>query len=216
MSGARDACLGRLRASLAGVDAMRRTGRVETWLGAARRGPLPALPADPLATFVARAEAAAARVRCVGSPTEVMAALGEILGALGDKPLLVAAPDARLRALPWPTDLPVEHRNAAADDRLCLSVAYAGIAETGSLALISGPQTPTGLNFLPDHFVCLLQAERILPYPEDLWARLRAEPGMLPRGVHLITGPSRTADVEQTMQLGAHGPRQLTILLAIP
>ena len=67
---------------------------------------------------------------------------------------------------------------------------------------------------LPDQFVCLLRAEHIVPHPEDVWARLGTETGVLPRGVHLITGPSRTADVEQTMQLGAHGPRQLTILLS--
>jgi len=48
---------------------------------------------------------------------------------------------------------------------------------------------------------------------EDAWALLRAERCSLPRATNIITGPSRTADVEQTIQLGAHGPRRLHVLL---
>jgi len=214
MSGARDNCLRRLRASLATADVRQRTTDVESWLRQARPGPLPALAAHPTETFCARAEASAAQLRRVATAVDLIAALQEILGATDKQRSLVVAPDERLRALPWPADLPVEHRHAGRDDRLCLSVAEAGIAETGSLVLLSGTQTPSGLNFLPDHFVCLLAADRVLAYPEDLWAELRARPGGLPRAVHLITGPSRTADVEQTMQLGAHGPRHLTILMS--
>ena len=47
----------------------------------------------------------------------------------------------------------------------------------------------------------------------DLWARLRMESRGMPRALNLITGPSRTADVEQTIQLGAHGPRSVHVIL---
>jgi L-lactate utilization protein LutC len=87
------------------------------------------------------------------------------------------------------------------------------VAETGSLVLLSSPQTPTRLNFLPDHFLCVLQAERVVPYLEDAWQLIRTEHGTMPRTVNLVTGPSRTADIEQTLQLGAHGPRRLHVLL---
>jgi L-lactate utilization protein LutC len=79
--------------------------------------------------------------------------------------------------------------------------------------LTSGPQTPTTLNFLPDHFLCVLAAGRIVPRLEDAWDLLRGEPGGMPRALNFVTGPSRTADVEQTIQLGAHGPRRLHVIL---
>ena len=52
------------------------------------------------------------------------------------------------------------------------------------------------------------------PY-EDAWDRLRAAEGegRLPRTVNFITGPSRTGDIEQTIQMGAHGPRRLHVIL---
>jgi len=78
---------------------------------------------------------------------------------------------------------------------------------------LSGPESPTTLNFLPDDFLCLLPESRIVPRLEDAWALLRAERGSMPRATNIITGPSRTADVEQTIQLGAHGPRRLHVLL---
>jgi L-lactate dehydrogenase complex protein LldG len=94
-----------------------------------------------------------------------------------------------------------------------LSWALAGVAETGSLLLASGPHTPTALNFLVDDFLCVLPIDRLVPHLEDAWQLVRGELGVLPRALNLITGPSRTADVEQTIQLGAHGPRRLHLLL---
>lgn len=126
---------------------------------------------------------------------------------------LVAAPHPWLVGLSWPDELTLHRRAVRDGDRAGITVAFAGIAETGSLVLLSGPQTPTTLNFLVDDFICLLPAQRILAHLEDGWDRLRAEIGGLPRAVNLITGPSRTADVEQTIQLGAHGPRRLHVIL---
>ena len=75
------------------------------------------------------------------------------------------------------------------------------------------PKTPTLLNFLPEYCIVLLHAQDLFDYYEQLWARLATEEGFPQRVVNLITGPSRTADVEQTIQLGAHGPRELHVLL---
>jgi L-lactate dehydrogenase complex protein LldG len=85
--------------------------------------------------------------------------------------------------------------------------------------LASGPSGPTTLNFLPETHMVVLKARDIAGCYEDAWDRLRAVQGtaedgaLLPRTVNMITGPSRTADIEQTIQLGAHGPRRLCILL---
>jgi L-lactate dehydrogenase complex protein LldG len=91
--------------------------------------------------------------------------------------------------------------------------AFAGIAETGTLMLPSGPDRPTTVNLLPDTAMVLLRASRLVGAYEDAWDRLRAEQGGMPRNVMLVTGPSRSADIEQTLELGAHGPRRLHILL---
>ncbi|MDX1401836.1 MAG: LUD domain-containing protein, partial [Kiloniellales bacterium] len=104
---------------------------------------------------------------------------------------------------------------ARADDGASLSPAFAGVAETGTLMLHSGEKIPTTLNFLPDDHIVLLKASRIVAGYEDGWDLLRAQSkdGLLPRTVNFITGPSRTADIEQKIELGAHGPRRLHILL---
>jgi hypothetical protein len=91
--------------------------------------------------------------------------------------------------------------------RVAVSQARSAIAETGSLVLASGPQTPTRLNFLPDHQLVVLRRGTVVAHLED------ALQGEMPRALNIITGPSRTADVEQTLQLGAHGPRRLHVLL---
>ena len=79
--------------------------------------------------------------------------------------------------------------------------------------LLSGPDHPTTLNFLPDTHIVVLRASQVVGPYEDAWARLRAAATAMPRTVNFVTGPSRTADIEQTIQLGAHGPRRLHIVL---
>ena len=77
------------------------------------------------------------------------------------------------------------------------------------------PDNPTTLNFLPDLHVIVVNAADILPDFETVMASLRARfgGGRLPRNVNFITGPSRSADIEQTLILGAHGPRQLHVVV---
>ncbi|MGD2082106.1 MAG: LUD domain-containing protein [Chromatiales bacterium] len=210
MSGSRERILAGLRRTLGRADDPGRAGAVDRWLRETGRGPLPRIADDVPGAFAEKAQAAAAEVHRVRDDAR---AVQMLLDATPVGAALVAAPDERLRGLPWPAQRRPEMRKAGASDPVCVSVAWAGIAETGSLVLLSGPDTPTGLGFLPDHLLCLLDCERILPHPEDVWARLRAELQTMPRGVNLLTGPSRTADVEQTIQLGAHGPRRLSILL---
>jgi len=107
----------------------------------------------------------------------------------------------------------VEHRRPESSDAVVLSVAFAAIAETGSLAMVSGNSTPTSWNFLAETFVCMVAKDRVVGHLEDVFSMLRAELGSPPRALNLVTGPSRTADVEQTIQLGAHGPRRVHVIL---
>jgi L-lactate utilization protein LutB len=110
----------------------------------------------------------------------------------------------------WPSALRPEFGTTDGRASLGVSRALAGVAETGSLALASGPDTPTGLNFLPEFHIVVLARHQLVAHLEDAWA---AVGWPRPRAINLITGPSRTADVEQTLQLGAHGPRQLHVIL---
>jgi L-lactate dehydrogenase complex protein LldG len=123
------------------------------------------------------------------------------------------ATQSPLNEIDWPQSLTIEHRPARREDRIAVTGAFAGIAETGTLVLLSSPGSPTTLNFLPDVHIAVLRREQIVTHIEDVWTRLRAQSKAMPRTVNMITGPSRTADIEQTIQLGAHGPRSLHVIL---
>jgi L-lactate dehydrogenase complex protein LldG len=127
------------------------------------------------------------------------------------------APDEELEALPWKDQpmLTVTRGAAREPDAVSVTGALAGIAETGTLMLHSGPGGPSSLNFLPETHVVVLPAARVVGSYEDGWDLLRRRfgNGTMPRTVNFITGPSRSADIEQTIQLGAHGPRRLHIVL---
>ena len=224
MSAGRDQILETVRRSLKrghgdGDDAAR--ARVEARLSETPRGPVPARALIPLAEqvdlFEAMAVEQAATVARVARPEDVPAAVADYLKAANLAPRLRLAPDPELEDLPWDGQplLEVETGKAEAADQVSLTGAFAGVAETGTLLLVSGPQSPTTLNFLPETHIAVLRASRMVGPYEDAWDRVRAlyGRGSLPRTVNFITGPSRTADIEQTIQLGAHGPRRLHIVL---
>ena len=79
--------------------------------------------------------------------------------------------------------------------------------------LLSGPDSPTTLNFLPEDHVVVLRESRIVAHPGDAWALLRKERAMVPRTVNPICGPSKTGDVELEILEGAHGPRRLHVVV---
>jgi len=164
--------------------------------------------------FVAMAEEVQTTVDRVAGLADVPAAVAVYLASENLPAELVMAPDPALDAIPWGERpmLRLRRGKAAPGDQVSLTPAFAGIAETGTLMLTSGPETPTTLNFLPDTHIVVLRADQVLPHYEEGWSRLRAS-GAIPRTVNFITGPSRTGDIEQRIQLGAHGPRRLHIVL---
>ena len=100
-------------------------------------------------------------------------------------------------------------------DTVSLTPCLAAVAETGTLMLVSGAETPTTLNFLPDTHVVVVRAGQVVVSYEEGWDLIRSR-GAMPRTVNLVTGPSRTGDIEQRIQLGAHGPRRLHVVLVDP
>jgi L-lactate dehydrogenase complex protein LldG len=161
-------------------------------------------------------EGAAGTVERVTEPSDIPAAVAAFLRR-HNLPLAVRhGDDPRLAALPWEPGA-FEVRRGASDgsDLAAVSHAFAAVAETGTVVLLSGPDNPTTLNFLPDIHIVVVDAADVASDFESVMVRLRERfgPGALPRTVNMITGPSRSADIEQTLILGAHGPRKLHVIL---
>ena len=177
--------------------------------------------AEQVATFVRMAEQMSCTVVRLSSADEAPAAVVDYLRGKNLPMELGLAPDPALKAMPWDGQPMLQlHEGRARDKELAsLTPAFAAIAETGTLVMTSGETHPTTLNFMPDHHIVALRTSQVLGAYEEAWALLRetrrnAEGGFdMPRTVNMITGPSRTGDIELTIHLGAHGPRSLHILL---
>jgi L-lactate dehydrogenase complex protein LldG len=109
--------------------------------------------------------------------------------------------------------LDVEVRPTLGRDRLGITGTFCAIAETGTLVVLAGADTPTATTLLPDTHIAVVRADRIVSGMEEAFARVRRERGPIPRAMNLISGPSRTGDVEQTIVLGAHGPFRVHIVV---
>ena len=220
MSETREQILAGIRRSLkrGRLDAARET-ELREHVAAHRRNLVPARAAalaDPrrVDLFVGMAEEVQATVARVISPAAVPEEVARYLAAENLPADLVRAPDPSLDDILWDARplLRIRRGRAEAGDTASLTPCFAAIAETGTLMLISGAETPTTLNFLPDTHIVLVYADQVVATYEDGWDRLRTNGRML-RAVNFITGPSRTVDIEQRIELGAHGPRRLHIVL---
>ncbi|MBP5988220.1 MAG: lactate utilization protein C [Azonexus sp.] len=209
---ARDEILGRVRAGVGKADFAGRRAVVEAWLNARAAGPQPSRAGDPVDRFRSKAEYLASTVAAVSALADVPAAVADYLSANGLGRQAVATPE--LGGLDWPAaGLDVATRGAVDADMVGISGCFCAISETGTLLLLSGPQTPATVSLLPETHIALVPVARIVATMEDAFALLRAECGDLPRAVNFISGPSRTGDIEQTIVLGAHGPCRVHLIL---
>ena len=221
MTGARSQILNGIRRSLRrGELSGEALQAVERRLAAPPRGPSVAraqLPQpDKVALFCQWAEANNATVARV--PANEVA--GEVTAYLvrNNLPAVAAmAPSPLLDDYDWAGQkmLTLRRGRGTATDQVSITGAFAGIAETGTLVMSSGPDHPVSLNLLPDTHIVVLREGDVVSGYEEVWARLRGRYGKnaMPRTVNTITGPSRTGDIEQTIELGAHGPRRLHIVV---
>ena len=218
---ARDAIFANIRRSLGvkGDEAPRRF-EVEARLAKAPPGVVPNRGQGDvearLATFKAEAERAQATVEVVESLSDAPEAVARFLRDNNCPATLRMGADARLAAMAWgATALEILHGASDGHDLNATAFAFAGIAETGTLALVSGPDNPTTLNFLPDNEIVILKKDEIVADYESVFAKMRGAYGKggTPRTLNFVTGPSRSADIEQTLLLGAHGPRRLHIVI---
>jgi L-lactate dehydrogenase complex protein LldG len=217
----RDAVMGRVRRALkregSGDEAR---AEAEAYVAAQAHGPRPAMPADLLQRFLQRATDMASTVERIASPDAIPQAVARYLDALKLPPSLemqrsrsgVCWPE--FGGLDWAAvGLDIEARPTVGNDRIGITGTFSAIAETGTLVLITGEPWPVATALLPDTHFAVVRASRIVPGMEEAFALIRAERPAMPRAINLVSGPSRTGDIEQTIVLGAHGPYRVHILV---
>lgn len=179
-------------------------------------GPKPEVGDDLVQRFIEQSERLQTTVRRVPAMSSIPGAVAEYLAEL----------ELGNRAIIWPglgqlgwaaAGLEVEARAPVRDepkpDMVGITGCFAAIAETGTLALLSGPETPASMALLPETHVAVVAKSRIVAHMEDVFALLRHERGEPPRALNFISGPSRTGDIEQTIVLGAHGPYRVHLVI---
>lgn len=222
MSG-RDAVLSKIRRSLGvtGTETERRAA-VTDRLQRAPRGLIPERgqldPTARKALFARMAENVQASVTQVATEGDVPEAVANYLRSRNLPQKLKMGTDERLARLDFARKTPsLEVTTGPSDgsDLVSLSHAFGGVAETGTVIMESGADNPTTLNFLPDTHIVLVKAQDIAGDYESVWQTIREKygKGVMPRTVNMITGPSRSGDIEQVLLLGAHGPRDLHIVV---
>jgi len=116
--------------------------------------------------------------------------------------------------LPWSeTAMNRVGADLGADGIVAVTDCFAGVAETGTIVMLNNEGRDSRLNFVSALHIMVLDTSAIVGAYEDVWARMAENNIAVPRAVNFITGPSRTADIEQTIELGAHGPGQVHIML---
>ena len=210
MSAARERILGRARDAVAG-------GRKDGWRAELEQRmeqvpPLirPKLRGDLFAHFREKLAQGGGTFEQCDTLDEAPAAISSYLQTKGVVGKIRVAP--ALQDAAWGEGLEVSYGNTRGDHLVSVTPVFCAVAETGSVVLLSSDKSPTSLNFLPDVHIAIVDKDQLVSHIEDVWLKLRTL-GKIPRTVNFITGPSKTADVEQTLQIGAHGPRDLHVIL---
>lgn len=223
-SKARAAILNRIRTNQRRPGAITESERSQAaeYVDRHTAGPRPVLTGDIVRHFRQMAERMASTVDEVETVADAPAAAVRYLVSQGLAPRAVVWP--QLAALNWAqAGLDVEARRPKRDesqgaDLVGITGCFCALAETGTLVLMSSPDTPSSTHLLPETHIAIVEAGRIVPDMEAAFALMRAERGgvdaMMPRAVNMVSGPSRTGDIEQTIVLGAHGPYRVHIIVA--
>ncbi|MCA2997246.1 MAG: lactate utilization protein C [Rhodocyclaceae bacterium] len=177
------------------------------------RSPLPSIAqGDPVTGFIAECARVKTSVEQVASLQAVPQAAARYLSENALQ--MHAVGWSALASLDWQgAGIDFEDRLANKDDLVGITDCFCAIGETGTLLLLSSPTTPKLHALLPETHICVVSRARIVTCMEDAFGLLRKERGELPRATFFVSGPSRTADIEQTIVIGAHGPYRVHVLL---
>jgi L-lactate dehydrogenase complex protein LldG len=187
---------------------------VQDYLRRHPAGPRPAIGGDLLGRFEEQALRMSDSVDRVAASAGVPAAVAAYLDGIGVAKHAIAW--KTLAGLGWSeAGVEVEFRPPRNEDAVGITGVFCAVAETGSLMLLSGPDTFASASLLPETHIAIVPASRIVASMEEAFQLVRAERGELPRAVNFISGPSRTGDIEQTIVLGAHGPYRVHVLIVL-
>ena len=195
-----------------------RIAAVDARLAAKKRNLIPARgdgdAAHRIALFTRLMDAVGGTVECVSATEDIPAAVAQYLRSQNLPAKVRRGADEMLAKLPWHRAGTLQVDEGRADDKDTASVtrAFAGVAESATVIQLSGPDNPTTLNFLPEAHIAVLAIGDLVGNYEEAWTRLR-KLGPLPRTVNMISGPSRTGDVEQTIVRPAHGPKNMHVII---
>jgi L-lactate dehydrogenase complex protein LldG len=209
---ARERILGRIRAARGAGSTVTESERatVETFIREKPRGVGPAMPWEIGPRFREQCIKMASTYDEVASRADVPEAVERYLREKALPLTAVAWPE--IASMSW-TGVEVEGRPARGDDLVGITGVHLAIAETGTLMFLSGAETYAATSLLPETHIAVVPASRIVASMEDAWARTRDEIGGLPRAVNFVSGPSRTADIEGVLQIGAHGPFRVHVIV---
>ena len=177
------------------------------------RGPVPSIAMhDPVSHFIdecARLKTTLAECEKIGDvPREVARYIN------AESLLPVCMGWREFASLDWPSaGVQFDGRTATPDDMIGITGCFCGIGETGTLLLLGAPATPKATALLPETHICIVSKNRIVATMEDAFALMCDETGEPPRATFFVSGPSRTADIEQTIVIGAHGPYRVHVIL---
>jgi len=169
---------------------------------------------DPVATFTMRAEELGVTVNRVADLNGLGVAVAEYLRAHNLPQVIRTSPELARKKIAWPGALTVTGGGTDGDDPVGVALACAGVAETGTVVMASGAERPIKLNYLPETHIVVLRARDIVGTYEQGLDIVRGTKGaLLPRTINWISGPSRTADIEQTILVGVHGPKRIAVVI---
>ena len=167
--------------------------------------------------FLDHSEKSAASVARIDTYDALPRAIADYLRGRNLPQVVRMGSDARLEAIEWSSEPQLTRLKGASDGKDLVGVSHAlgGVAETGTALLTSGPDNPTTINFLTETHIIVVHAKDITANYESVQARLRGSDGkaVMPRVVNRITGPSLSGDIEQTTLMGAHGPKDVHVIV---
>lgn len=218
---ARDNILARIRSKVGAGSEAPRAATVDARLKAHARNLIPTRGQGDddhrIGVFTAMMEAVGGTVEVLDDINDVPERAAAYLRQLNLPAHLRRGADPLLATLPWHRAgaLEIAEGRAIDSDKASLTRAFAGVAESGTIIQYSGPESPTTLNFLPEAHIVVLEVANLHAGYEEAWSRLREKFGeaVMPRTVNMISGPSRTGDIEQTIVRPAHGPKNMHVLI---
>ncbi len=211
----RENILARIRAQSGrvGVTTEQELADARKVIAARTRGPLPTFAQhEPIGHFIEECDRLKTTLAEVHGVNDVPAAVAHFLQSENLNMAVVGWPE--FAALDWAkASITFANRPANADDLTGITGCFCAIGETGTLLLLGARDTPKVTALLPETHIAIVKKSRIVPTMEDAFQLMRDERGEPPRATFFVSGPSRTADIEQTIVIGAHGPYRVHVIL---